>query len=127
MLCCAHQPFHSSVLSHNSLHKDQQALWAPAQGELWQRDGVPAEEAAEAGGAAAEEDEAAESQRQQEGKDGDIDLNRLFEESSAVSFISFMFDALNDEPELNVFDEAGGEFVHHHKIFMFGLNFSTNF
>lgn len=59
------------ILSLNSIDEDPRPLRAPAQDELRQRDGVPAEEAAEAGGAAAEEDEGAERKRQQEGQDRD--------------------------------------------------------
>ena len=40
----------------NSLREDRRPLRAPVQGDLRQRDGVPAEEAAAAGRAAAEEE-----------------------------------------------------------------------
>lgn len=56
---------------HNSLHKDQHQLQAPAQGVLWQCDIIHAEKAAEAGGAAAQKDKDTESQEHKEGQNPD--------------------------------------------------------
>lgn len=86
----------------NSIHKNQQSLWAPVQGELWQRVRVPAEEAAEVGRAAAEENKSSQSKLQQESKDRSVELRssllpeqtpyfKLFKRTVSVSLITEVF------------------------------------